>query len=87
MKIKYECEADENGYTERLIVDGVVKYQSVSEKTKYGTKEVSGDKLEDIAEDNDIVAAFYDEHPTFLGMNLCKIAGDFKNDRHPEADA
>lgn len=75
MKIKYECEADENGYEERLIVDGEVKYQSKHERTNFGTKKISGDDLDELCDD--IIERVADDMPTFLGMNLCKTAEDF----------
>ena len=76
MKIKYECEADENGYTERVIVDGVVKYQTVNERTDTGTKQVSGDDMDD--SEDEVINALYDEFPAFLGMNLCRIVEDLQ---------
>ena len=80
MKIKYECEADENGYTERLIIDGVVKFENVNEKTDCGTKQISGTSLEDLEEvgnyTDSVIDALYDDLPSFLGMNLCRVCED-----------
>lgn len=48
MKVKYEIEADESGYTAKLTVDGTTIYQSVNEASASGSNKVSGDDDDDI---------------------------------------
>lgn len=77
MKIKYECEANEDSYIERVFSDGIMIYESIHERTNYGTKQISPQSLEEAADNNEIMELLYEDMPTFLGMSLIKIAEEF----------
>lgn len=65
MKIKFEIEADGQGYTERLFINGELKNKCVHEAVVGGTKRKSGNDYEDVV-DEDIAS----ELDNFLGFNL-----------------
>lgn len=71
MKIKYTVEADENGYSVALQVNGQDIHNSFHERNEYGTKQKSGDKDEDCKDDD-----FYEILQDFLPFNLFRIAKD-----------
>ena len=77
MKIKYEVEADENGYTERITVDGAVKHESKHSRTQSGARQVSGDSIDESVERDEAIDALADDLPTFLGLSMMRVAEEF----------
>lgn len=69
MKIKYEINADENGWTETVTKDGKIIAEQKHEMTNGGAKMVSGKSYEDVTEISDEV---YSEIENFIGFNLAK---------------
>lgn len=68
MKLKFEIEADENGYIQKLFRDGEVIHQSKHVRNNTGSQKVSGDDEEDLPDD------ILDNFPTFFGFNLMLYA-------------
>lgn len=88
--IKYEIEATEEGYTEKVYVDGklIAEWkQGIPEKHDFYNgilERKSGQSLDDLLESNEFRDAnpdlddLYDELPSFLGMSLVSHISSWK---------
>jgi len=54
MKLRFIIEADENGYTQETIRDGVILHKSIHVRTPYGSKQTSKPLLDDAEIDDEL---------------------------------